>query len=157
MATLCLLECSATGLLETELLEILGDEDNLTPEDKGEDKGAEKGEFKLRDSLTFNKNWRRGQELKYIYHFLQNAFEVVRVSLHIYIKLISDDSSREKSRKDIGSLPFYKWAEVYRALRLFLRPFGDSGEGRLDFYHRSLSKAVRIRYACQSSCLSVCH
>ena len=48
MATLCLLECSATGLLETELLEILGDEDNLTPEAKGKDKGAEKGENKLR-------------------------------------------------------------------------------------------------------------
>ena len=82
---------------------------------------------------------------------------VVCVLLHILnIKLISDDSSREKSRKNINSLPFYKWAEVYRALRLFLRPFGDSGEGRLDFYHRSLSKAVRIRYVCQSSCLSVC-
>ena len=39
----------------------------------------------------------------------------------------------------------YKWAAVYRRLRPFLRPFGDSGEGRLDFYHRSLSKAVRFK------------
>lgn len=31
VATLCLLECSNTGLLETELLTILGDEDNLMP------------------------------------------------------------------------------------------------------------------------------
>ncbi len=37
----------------------------------------------------------------------------------------------------------YKWSEVYRALKPFIRPFGDSGEGRLDFYHRSLSKAIR--------------
>ena len=33
-ATLCLLETSATGLLETELLRILGDEDHLLPAEK---------------------------------------------------------------------------------------------------------------------------
>ncbi|XP_071502709.1 telomerase protein component 1-like [Diadema antillarum] len=96
-ATLCLLECSSSGLLETELLSILGDEDNLMPcEEEGEkEKGAsEKG---------------------------------------------------EKSQK-LQILPAVKWARVYRALRPFLRPFGDSGEGRLDFYHRSLSKAVRKKY-----------
>ena len=58
-----------------------------------------------------------------------------------------DDSGREKASKDVGQLPAYKWAEVYRALRPFLRPFGDSREGRLDFYHRSLSKAVRKKDA----------
>ena len=45
-------------------------------------------------------------------------------------------------------LPAYKWADVYRALKPFVRPFGESGEGRLDFYHRSLSKAVRKKYVC---------
>ena len=40
-------------------------------------------------------------------------------------------------------LPYIKWSKVYHALRTYLRPFGESGEGRLDFYHRSLSKTVR--------------
>ncbi|CAH1785090.1 unnamed protein product [Owenia fusiformis] len=98
VATLCLLESSSTGLLETELLMILGDTDNLMPREQAE--GAEK-----------------------------------------------DDTSKEKSDKNkTEALAAYKWAEVYRALRPFLRPFGDSGEGRLDFYHRSLSKAVRQKY-----------
>ncbi len=54
---------------------------------------------------------------------------------------ITVDQGKEKI---IEHLPAFKWAEVYRALKPFLRPFGDSGEGRLDFYHRSLSKSVRI-------------
>ena len=49
------------------------------------------------------------------------------------------DNKKEKQEQ----LPAIKWASVYRALRPFLRPFGDSGEGRLDFYHRTLSKVVR--------------
>ena len=39
VAALCLLETSATGLLETELLKILGDEETLLPKDKGEKEG----------------------------------------------------------------------------------------------------------------------
>ena len=41
IASLCLLECSCRGLLETELLNILGDEDNLMP---GKNKSGEKGQ-----------------------------------------------------------------------------------------------------------------
>ncbi|XP_001198485.3 telomerase protein component 1 isoform X2 [Strongylocentrotus purpuratus] len=100
VATLCLLECSNTGLLETELLTILGDEDNLMPNASWFSPGA-------------------GGEKK---------------------------DSREKKEKDIGPLSAHKWARVFRALKPFLRPFGESGEGRLDFYHRSLSKAVRKKY-----------
>ncbi|XP_071485074.1 telomerase protein component 1-like [Diadema antillarum] len=91
VATLCLLECSATGLLETELLLILGDEDNLMPGNK-------------------------------------------------------TGGRSEKKYHDMAPLPAAKWAVVYRALKPFIRPFGDSGEGRLDFYHRALSKAVRRKY-----------
>jgi nephrocystin-3 len=58
---------------------------------------------------------------------------------------IVEDQGREKKAADVGPLPAFKWTDIYRALRPFLRPFGDSGEGRLDFYHRSLSKAVRKR------------
>ncbi len=57
--------------------------------------------------------------------------------------IFSDDSKKENSKKDAGFLPMFKWSDVYRALKPFIRPFGDSGEGRLDFYHRSLSKAIR--------------
>lgn len=42
-ATLCLLETSATGLLEIELLKILGDEDNLMPSDSAENEKEVKG------------------------------------------------------------------------------------------------------------------
>ena len=41
VATLCLLEVATRGLLESELLEILGDEDNLMP--PKHDGTAEKG------------------------------------------------------------------------------------------------------------------
>ena len=37
------------------------------------------------------------------------------------------------------------WKAAYQILQPFLRPYGDSREGRLDFYHRALSKAVRKR------------
>ena len=60
----------------------------------------------------------------------------------IHTSYVTEDHGKEKKP---GQLPAYKWAEIYRGLRTFLRPFGDSGEGRLDFYHRSLSKAVRIK------------
>lgn len=99
-ATLCLLEASQTGLLEVELLSILGDEDNLMPSETEKEKAAK------------------------------------------------EMSEKEKPSQP---LPAVKWAAVYRGLRPFLRPFGDSGEGRLDFYHRSLSKAVRRKYFNQDS------
>lgn len=107
VATLCLLECSATGLLETELLLVLGDEDNLMPADKDEDNSKDRGE-------------------------------------------------KEKANKDASPLPAMKWAVVYRALKPFIRPFGDSGEGRLDFYHRALSKAVRKKYFDNTTANRVC-
>ena len=55
----------------------------------------------------------------------------------------TDRGKSEKSEKDMDDLSADKWSLVYRALRPFLRPFGDSREGRLDFYHRAVSKAVR--------------
>ena len=39
-----------------------------------------------------------------------------------------------------------KWNRVFGLLQPYLRPYGDSREGRLDFYHRALSKAVRKRF-----------
>ncbi|XP_077984631.1 TPR repeat-containing protein DDB_G0287407-like [Glandiceps talaboti] len=88
-ATVCLLECSKHGLLETELLELLAIKPMVPSVD---------GEY-------------------------ENANIVVG----------------EK-------VPMAEWALVYLGLKRFLRPCGSSGEGRLDFYHRSISKAVRNVY-----------
>ena len=58
-------------------------------------------------------------------------------------KECSEKESSEKRGKKKPALPEEKWRKVYRALKPFLRPYGDSKEGRIDFYHRALSKAVR--------------
>lgn len=52
-------------------------------------------------------------------------------------------SGSKGKRKEKKFVPAAKWALVYRAMKPLLRPCGDLGEGRLDFYHRSISKAVR--------------
>ena len=39
-----------------------------------------------------------------------------------------------------------QWGFVYVGLRSFLRPSGSAGEGRVDFYHRTISKVVRKKY-----------
>ncbi|XP_059178256.1 TPR repeat-containing protein DDB_G0287407-like isoform X2 [Physella acuta] len=58
-----------------------------------------------------------------------------------------EKEGREKdSKKEKGVLSEERWQLVLHTLQPFLRPYGDSREGRLDFYHRALSKAVRKRY-----------
>ena len=69
--------------------------------------------------------------------------DYVNKPLPVVLLAGSKEASEKETHKPLGNLPAFKWAAVYRSLRPFLRPFGDSGEGRLDFYHRSLSKAVR--------------
>jgi nephrocystin-3 len=109
VATLSLLECSAHGLLEQELLSLLGDEDNLMPPSSCLPSDATSSHPHPEDK-----------------------------------DLLEKGAKDTKNEKTMGEpLPAAKWAVVYRALRPFLRPFGQSGEGRLDFYHRSLSKVVR--------------
>ena len=49
-------------------------------------------------------------------------------------------------------LPEDQWLPIYNSLRPFLRPCGDVGsEGHLDFFHRSVSKSVRLRYLSEMS------
>ena len=65
-----------------------------------------------------------------------------------YVQKESDESEAKRTgagpkRRKKKFLAAAKWALVYRALKPLLRPCGDLGEGRLDFYHRSISKAVR--------------
>ncbi|KAK6179484.1 hypothetical protein SNE40_011834 [Patella caerulea] len=100
VATLCLLEASVSGLLESELRNILGDKESLTPPSPYDEKDEK-------------------------------------------------ECSEKEKAKVIGPLPDKKWNFVFTTLRPFLRPYGDSKEGRLDFYHRALSKAVRKKYFCK--------
>lgn len=44
------------------------------------------------------------------------------------------------------SFSSFQWGFLYVGLRPFLRPSGSSAEGRLDFYHRSISKVIRQLY-----------
>ena len=66
--------------------------------------------------------------------------------IHVFIldeKECSEKECSEKEAKKKVALSEEKWRKVYRPLKPFLRPYGDSREGRIDFYHRALSKAVR--------------
>lgn len=56
------------------------------------------------------------------------------------------ESSEKESNKQCQHLPEEEWQSVYNILKPFLRPYGDSKEGRIDFYHRAVSKAVRKLY-----------
>ena len=62
----------------------------------------------------------------------------------LFVSFSSFYAERAKG-KQVNFLPARDWAIIYRNLKPLLRPCGDLGEGRLDFYHRSLSKAARRR------------
>ena len=117
IATLCLLECSVHGLLESELLELLATDDLLPDEMKEKITSHEVLDLENSDEQDE-----------------QPALGMVREKTYF-------EPIRKQER-----LTASKWADIFRVLRPFMRPFGASGEGRLDFYHRSLSKAVRSRY-----------
>jgi hypothetical protein len=143
VATLCLLECSRHGLLESELLCLLGDEDNLLPsddvwQDVEQDEMADIGQVDVQavvDDLraTVEQTYRGQADITKV----AKAFEVTGM-----------DSSVPQPKK-IPPLPAAKWSLVHRGLRRFLRPCGEGGEGRLDFYHRTMSKSVRGKYFIQ--------
>lgn len=67
-------------------------------------------------------------------------------SFFFFYLFIEETEGREKDKnKEKELLSQDRWQLVYQTLQPFLRPYGDSKEGRLDFYHRALSKAVRKR------------
>ncbi|XP_074659003.1 TPR repeat-containing protein DDB_G0287407-like [Tubulanus polymorphus] len=81
IATLCLLETSKWGLLETELIEML-----------------------------------------------------------VYSPLLPNSPA---TKSEFDKLPMGKWSPIFFALRPFLQPSGSLGEGRLNFFHQSVSRIVR--------------
>lgn len=146
-ACVCMLEVSRHGLLETELLALLAEEKNVkVPEYTGED-----GTELLKKSEANKEAAANIEETKH---------NIAKMVQETYVK---DENAAEngesmggekgkkqknktKTRKVINYLPAREWAVIYRNLKPLLRPCGDLGEGRLDFYHRSLSKAARRKY-----------
>ena len=141
-ATLCQLEVSRHGLLETELLALLGEKSNLKPSRyvEGEENDVvTKTEDIVKSDVTVAVEKGEVEKLSDMFSKLTNEAYVVKN------KDEEKDSNKNKKskRKQIKFLPAREWAIIYRNLKPLLRPCGDLGEGRLDFYHRSLSKAVR--------------
>lgn len=147
VGTVCLLETSRHGLLETELLQMLADESTLTPPPYIE------GES---DQITIT----QADQTDAAPEGLTVADKLAKQVDETYIQKEDDEkeggdgekkagaaaSGAKGKRKEKKFVPAAKWALVYRALKPLLRPCGDLGEGRLDFYHRSISKAVRRKY-----------
>lgn len=71
-------------------------------------------------------------------------FDVIAFIIEQLHASLSEESPEQSGGIEKGSrLPYAEWAGVYRNLRVFLRPYGNPNEGRLDFYHRTLSKVVQ--------------
>ncbi|CAB3986857.1 Hypothetical predicted protein [Paramuricea clavata] len=135
IATVCLLETSRHGLLETDSRREHkpGDDEPSSTKSETQGTGTSDATEALADKLQ----------------------EKVNIA-YVQTGESKDDQKKQDGEKTgaAGSsqkrrrihLPAVKWAIVYRALKPLLRPCGDLGEGRLDFYHRSISKAVRRKY-----------
>lgn len=145
VATLCLLEVSRHGLLETELLALLGDTNNLKPPEyiEGEENAIiAQTESVLQSNVTVGLEKDDVEQLTDQFKKLVDEAYVVKED-EDKDENRNEGKKRKKNRKQIRFLPAREWAIIYRNLKQLLRPCGDLGEGRLDFYHRSLSKAVR--------------
>ncbi|RDD44593.1 Telomerase protein component 1 [Trichoplax sp. H2] len=155
VATLCLLECSRHGLLERELLELLGEDETLKPPSQKEYLG--KGPYQMQAMRTENNLGEKDVD-ESLAHDLSKQLHVAveetyrKTDFEEKKSLTKEEVEESKSTRSTRQpLPAAKWAVVFRALKPFLRPCGDSGEGRLDFYHRAMSKAVRKKYFKSSS------
>ncbi|RDD44594.1 Telomerase protein component 1 [Trichoplax sp. H2] len=147
VATLCLLECSRHGLLERELLELLGEDEALEPPSSEQylsgglptvTKISPEKHIEEKDvDETLAKDLSKQLHVTVEETYRKTDFSEKKNSSSDYV----EESQSIPSKRQ--PLPAAKWAVVFRALKPFLRPCGDSGEGRLDFYHRAMSKAVR--------------
>jgi len=144
-ATVCLLEVSRHGLLETELLALLGNPENLKPPDFIEDKDVLIEPIK-NEKAKEEQNLEDDDVELLAKQFKKLVTETYATKGKEGIMHDLGEENKTKGRRRIQLLPAREWAIIYRNLKQLLRPCGDLGEGRLDFYHRSLSKAVRQKY-----------
>jgi hypothetical protein len=138
-AALCFLECSRHGLLETELLALLADEKQYVTQDQSL--------RELPDDSTSGEA-SNGEQLKAKLHEqAQTAVQNELTNASSMGGRAKDENENEPDTvREEPRLAAAKWSPIYHALRPFLRPCGEPGEGRLDFYHRAVSKAVRLKY-----------
>lgn len=147
-ACVCMLEVSRHGLLEMELLALLAEERNVKMPAYTDD--ADEIE-KINKKKNENNDADHDEVEKNIEKTKENISKLVQET---YVKDEKDGEGKDKDKvkfkrpkgKQVNFLPARDWAVIYRNLKPLLRPCGDLGEGRLDFYHRSLSKAVRRKY-----------
>lgn len=149
-ATLCLLECSRHGLLEIELLALLGDERNTVCPAFDPDADADDIAEKIEEETAVVVENESSNVEKLADQLTKEVDDAYLITTEEEEKeqdkgKETDRKEREKGKK-VNFLPAREWAIIYRNLKRLLRPCGDLGEGRLDFYHRSLSKAVRKKF-----------
>ena len=80
------------------------------------------------------------------YQYFSGEKKALSRAMFLPIFLDEKETSEKESSKHKGPLSQKKWNRVFGLLQPYLRPYGESREGRLDFYHRALSKAVRKRF-----------
>jgi len=147
-AALCFLECSRHGLLETELLVLLAEPRNYI--------------------FTQPETYKPTSAVSELVEDTSSGVYELQKQLHCDAKAAVQDEltntgSSTASKTDAGTvsnrgqeiklnafpqkqLAAASWSPLYQSLQPFLRPCGEPGEGRLDFFHRAVSKAVRLRY-----------
>jgi hypothetical protein len=142
---LCFLECSRHGLLETELLALLADEKQYTFV-------AQDQALRVVPNVGTAGSMAGGvavSELKDQLHEQAQAAVQGELIGGQKAKQSGDAEAEEVVAEDLR-LSAAHWSPIYHSLRPFLRPCGEPGEGRIDFYHRAVSKAVRLKYLTKS-------
>ena len=74
---------------------------------------------------------------------VESALSLLDCSRH---GLLESEMLELLRRGEEDQLPPGIWAPLFRSLKFYLRPPGESGEGALDFFHRQLARAARKRY-----------
>ena len=167
-ATLCLLECSRNGLLESELLELLADSGNLMPPTGDEQvdipdappaeeqkDAAPAGGDSTADAIRASamEDDKKAAEEKLKREKAQATGGDAGAP-----KADGGKKDKKDAKNDLEiaksaqkpRLAMAQWSNVLRSLYHFFRASGISDEGRLDFNNISTSKAIRQKYLSSS-------
>jgi len=155
VAALCLLECSRHGLTGIELRALLVNEHQCRFEESGCGDDDEKALVDAARSGEDREDDQNAQSLKFTLHaFAQVAVQERPMRPPGGPNNKTDDNAMQPQKEAATSaapetrlLSEEQWLPIYRVLKPFLRPCGDVGsDGHFDFFHRSVSKSVRLRY-----------